>query len=51
MLVAILVNLYREQIAIEYNIRPLKPVILFKAQHTIEQSHQIHYLLNQIAHL
>ena len=48
MLVAILINLYREQIAINNNIRPFKPVILFKAQNTIQQSYENYTAFNNL---
>lgn len=52
MLVAILLNQYRQDIAGKYGIN-LKPVILFKAQKTIEQSKEnkqmFHHLIENLA--
>ena len=47
MLVAILLNQYRQDVAAKYKIN-LKPVILFKAQKTIEQSKENKELFNKL---
>ena len=45
-LIALLINLYREHLAVDNNIYPFKPVILFKAQKEIQESqkNQEHFI-------